>query len=264
MMRRNLGRKLWGTLATLFVLSGAPEANAYWTEPTDVIEGTAYNLREGELTIGIFSPLQYGVSDALTLRIHPVLGLFLTPNLGAQVELVEGPVTVALAGSYLQTFLNRDDRDGFPGRGEGGVVLSVPIHRTVIGTTYIGGGQQFRTLTSRNDTFLLKSVDGSVDFGTRKRIREVNSEEIQTEWIGSLGLNWIVGAHNQVAGKVRLSGEVTGSSSPEVEGTLQWTTAWDRFRFSAGFQVGDHELSLLGGEAVRWPVYPLIDIWLRI
>ena len=67
------------------------DANAFWKETTDGIEGSAYNLREGELTIGVFSPLQYGVSDRIMLRIHPVLGLFLTPNLGAQVELIEGP-----------------------------------------------------------------------------------------------------------------------------------------------------------------------------
>ena len=144
-----------------------------------------------------------------------------------------------------------------------GVLVSIPVHRSLILTSY-GAGQQFRTLTSRNDTFLLKSSDGTVDFGTQKRVRELNAQEIQTEWTGAFGLNWIAQRHHLVMGKVRFHQAFDSGSPLEVEGTLQWTTAWDRFRFSAGFQVGEHVLSLLSGQTAKWPIYPLLDIWLRI
>ena len=56
-------------------------ASGYWKEPSDVVEGTAYNLKSGEFSIGVFAPLQYGITDEFTISLHPILELLLTPNI---------------------------------------------------------------------------------------------------------------------------------------------------------------------------------------
>ena len=238
--------------------------SGYWKEPSDVVEGTAYNLKSGEFSIGVFAPLQYGITDEFTITLHPILELLLTPNIGFRAEIYEGPVVINLTGSYLQTFLGLDERGGYQGRGEGGVILSTPVGSSLIFSLFGGMSQRFTTLTEKDETFIVEREDGGVDFGTNKTVREIYSEELDTDLITSLGLNWVITRRHILMGQFRLRERISPQPETIVEGTLQWAVAWERMRLSFGLLIGEQPFRDWAGERVTLPVYPLFDMWIRL
>ena len=253
---------LWGLIFGVIFTPLA--ASAYWKEPSDVVEGTAYNLKSGEFSIGVFAPLQYAITDEFTISLHPILELLLTPNLGFRAEVYEGPVVVNVTGSYLQTFLGVDELGGYQGRGEGGAIVSVPVSSRLILSLFGGLSQRFTTLTEKDETFLVKRENGSVDFGTNKTVREIYSEELDTDLLATVGLNWVITQRHLLIGQVRLRDRISPEPKLIPEGTIQWAIAWERMRFSLGMQFGEQPFRDWAGDQVSLPVYPLMDLWIRL
>ncbi|MDP6942753.1 MAG: hypothetical protein QF464_01275, partial [Myxococcota bacterium] len=99
-------------LALVCCLSHQP-ARAVWADRADLIYRTAHTLDEGEFEFGVFSPLQYGVSDRVQLAMHPILLLVLTPHAALRWRLIpEGPITVALDFEATWSFLDKVDTLG--------------------------------------------------------------------------------------------------------------------------------------------------------
>ena len=265
---RRMGMKRPVSLVQIIFLFGvvwwSTPAAGYWKETSDVVEGTAYNLRSGEFSIGVFAPLNYGITDEFTISLHPILELLLTPNVGFRAELYEGPVVVNLTGSYLQTFLGVDELGGYQGRGEGGAIVSAPLSSQFILSVFGGMSQRFTTLTEKDETFIVERRDGGIDFGTNKTVREIYSEELDTDLITSVGANWVISQRHMLMGQFRLRERISPSPETRLEGTLQWAVAWERMRLSLGMQFGEQPFRDWTGDQVILPVYPLIDLWIRM
>jgi hypothetical protein len=89
-------------------------ARALSEEPSRVVYGNAATLRRGEIRIGIFSPLQYGAIERITLMSHPILDLLLTPNVFVRLNVAGGAwYAVSLDGGYAQSFLRKGEYPGF-------------------------------------------------------------------------------------------------------------------------------------------------------
>jgi len=258
-------RAWFGVLCFVIVgLGHVDDAQGYWKEPSEVVEGTAYNLRAGEFSIGVFAPLQYGITDEFTLTLHPILELLLTPNVGFRAEVYEGSFAVNVTGSYLQTFLGKDESGAYPGRGEGGVIVSMPLHSSFIVSGFGGIGQSFRTLTEKNETFLIEEEGGDVAFGTSKRVRDIHSEEVGTELMGSVGVNWLFGPEHMLMTQIRWREELSPERQGRAEGTLQYAYAWERVRLSFGVLVGELPFRGWSGTEFTLPAYPMLDCWIRL
>jgi hypothetical protein len=96
-------------LAVAALLSWPARADA-WDRVQQLIRGTADTLEKGQLTVGIFAPVTYGLTDNLTVASHPVLDLLLLPNIDARLRIYSGEQTVvAVFGAYEQGFLPAAD-----------------------------------------------------------------------------------------------------------------------------------------------------------
>jgi hypothetical protein len=253
--------------AALAVVLAAGDARAYWKSTGRVVMNSAYTLEEGELAIGVLSPLQYGVSDTVTIAIHPVLALLLTPNVSARYKVYDGPVTVSIAGSYLQTFLERvaiesqapaaeealpylREQDlvsivdtGFPGYVELGTLVSIPLGDSVTLTPY--AGYSFKFFTIVEDGLETRLSDHGLSYG--------------------LGTNWLIGPSDLLSLQVQALWSAERIAQDIPTATLVWAHAWEEIRIGVGVAVGTFPIRT--GEAiedlVELPVYPYLDLWWR-
>lgn len=256
----------WRLLAAASVAAPAP-ALAGWLATDRVVTNTAYTLEEGELTIGLISPLQYGVTEDVTIAIHPILALLLTPNVGARVRVWSEGVTVSVAASYTQTFLRevafeeRAEGDsaspyvrpgdaesiasGFPGTVQAGVLVSIPLGDALTLTPY--GGY-------------------TLDFFTEISGELVTHPSTHGPTVG-LGLNWLIGDEDLLSVQVQgLIWSVPDRTAEIPTATVAWAHAWDELRLGIGVAAGRFPIRVgegVAGEIVEIPVYPYIDVWWR-
>ena len=105
-------RRVCAFLLAAFCLC-APTAHAVWADRADLIYRSAHTLDEGEFEFGIFTPLQYGVSDQVQIALHPILLLVLTPHASLRWRVLpEGPLTLALDLDLTWSFLDEVDDQG--------------------------------------------------------------------------------------------------------------------------------------------------------
>lgn len=202
-------------------------------EITKITQGTAYTLPEGEFTIGIISPMQYGVTDSLLLVSHPVLILFLTPNGSLRYNLLEKPVGISVNLSYIETFLDPKKLD-FPGTIGFYPMVTIPASRKVA-FTFHGGylldvapiahgvttGGGFCVLLSSADLILL---------------------QIQDEYYF----------------------DERGFSKPTF--LFTYTHAFYRTRITVGLAVGKFPVQIgpSGMDIKNFPLYPMLDLWWQL
>ncbi|GMV41202.1 MAG: hypothetical protein AMXMBFR64_29180 [Myxococcales bacterium] len=248
------------------ILLAAVPARGGWTSPDRVITNTAYTLEESELIIGILSPLQYGVTEDVTIALHPILALLLTPNVSARVRLWQEEVTVSVAASYSQTFLRRvgfeehaagdsatpyvrpgdteSIESGFPGSVQMGVLVSVGVGAETTFTPYAGYTVDFFT---------------QVDDGLVTHLSTHGP-------VAGLGFNWLIGEEDLLTVQVQALWSVPDERPEVPTGTVAWVHAWDELRLGIGVAAGRFPLRIgegVAGEVVEIPIYPYLDLWWR-
>lgn len=221
----------WAWVLVCAALALGPEpARGDYGPIRRVVQGTAWTLDEGELAVGLVSPLQYGVLDELTLSTHPVLDLLLTPNLTLKGKVLDrNPVALALNASYLQTFL-RSRSGEIPGSLSLWPALSVAAGRTVSLTFQAGYAMD------------LSPIRHGVQAG--------------------LGMNLLLGPSDllQVTVQDRWMGGGTGFEVPT--GVITYGHAWDQVRITVGIAAGRFPLQIgTGSRVLRLPVWPVVDVW---
>ena len=195
--------------------------------------GSAYTLDQGTFEMGVFTPLQYGVHDRVTIITHPILHLLLTPNLTLRVRAYDGPVVLSAQVGYQQTFLAERD-GGFPGAVHGEMLASVRLGSAVGLTTLVGYGYGFfpsdhrvnvggtaHFLIGRSDLILVQAL-ATYSFS-------------RDEW------DW-----------------------PALQ--LLYAHAWHTFHLGVGVAVGRYEFvpwEDVSLEVKGVPIYPIIDVWWR-
>jgi hypothetical protein len=255
-------------LALALITTAAEPVRASWTNRADLIYSTAHTLDQGELEVGIFSPLQYGVSDSVQLALHPILLLVLTPHLSARWRVSKARrVTGAVDIGATWSFLDRVNRDGlrvvddgacngcgFPGTAQLTGTVSVEAAKGLMISA--GGGPALDFLNLRPELFLLE-LHASVLF-------LINPDNL-------LMLHGATNIHPWAG----------GSSTSRNSLQLMYAHAWGSVHLGVGLAAGKFALvveegtvrSLPGREGVtvvhrgnikQWPVYPVLDVWIRL
>jgi len=237
----------WVVLGCVVVWLLMPtHARAQFGDTRALTFGTAHTLEPGAFEIGVFSPLQYGAVDGVTVGTHPVLQLLLTPNVHVRVRLfgIAG-LAVAFQAGYQQTFLRQGDTD-FPGE----VNASAVVTQSFFSSSSAAAGQ-----TVGGRLCLSATVGyGWAFFPTDHRLRLGTA----AHWLMSpadLLLLQVVGTY---------SGPSDTWERPSV--LLMYARAWSTFRLGAGVAVG--RFAFVAWEDVRLSVngvgfYPVIDVWWR-
>ncbi|MFH1529757.1 MAG: hypothetical protein ABIK09_03360 [Pseudomonadota bacterium] len=224
----------------LFGLLLASQGRA-WDRPTEVVQGTARVLEKGEMTIGILTPLGYGLHERVTIFTHPILDLLLTPNIWLRVDLwSDEQWAVALETGYQQSFLSVAAEDGssadarYPGYLQAGFAASFAVRllQVTLATGYEGW---FSSDNDLSDVFLYYRV--GLDLLASER------NLVMVRVIGDVGLNPV------------------GFEIPTV--TLIYAREFGRMRLGAGISAGSFPMKGLPARFDVWPVYPWIDLWWR-
>lgn len=260
-----------GPLACLCVLLcalWAPSAEATWEERADLIYGSANTLDNGEIEVGLFSPLQYGVTDQVQIAMHPVLLLMLTPHGALRWRILpDGSFTASVdvegTWSFLDKVDNLDRRVLTDGRC--GTTCGYPGSVQVTGT----GSWE---ITQR---LLLSGGGGLVtDF------LDLNPMDIRFTARSSLA--WVIDPDNLML----LHGWLDLSPWDEERygpwgAQISYAHAWGALHLAVGLAVGEFELvieretvrNLAGdsgaqvveaGNVKTFPVFPMIDLWFRL
>lgn len=222
-----------GVLAALAagILLAAPTARADYGAIRRVVNGSAWTLEQGELAVGIVSPLQYGLLDELTLATHPVLDLLLTPNVALKGKVLDqGPVALSLNASYIQTFLRSSSAD-VPGSVSAWPSLSIALGDAVSLTAQGGYVMDIAPLSHGASMGLAASfLLGPAD------LVQISVVE---QWFGG-GRGWQI-----------------------PTAVLTYGHAWYRLRLTVGIAAGRFPLQIGSGGAkvLNLPVYPVIDVW---
>lgn len=226
-----------GVVAVRALLAGLLVAGAVWPSPARgefgnirrVFSGTAYTLEQGELAVGILSPLQYGLFDRLTVSTHPILDLLLTPNVALRYKVLDqSRVALGIGASYMQSFLS-------------------------VGGDAPGAVSAFPTLSLPFTDEVALSLQGgyTLDIGP---VRHGVLYGANLGWlVGPADLIWVA-----VQGRYRFG---PGIETPTV--MVSYTHAWYQIRLSVGLAVGRFptQVGSKVTDVLDFPVYPMIDVW---
>jgi hypothetical protein len=266
---RKIFPSLRGLLALFVVVltSSARPAQAIWADGADLIYRSAHTLDEGEFEVGLFSPLQYGISDQVQISLHPILLLVLTPHASIRWRILpEGPLTVAMDLTATWSFLDEVDlgahqvRDddacstcGFPGSSQLTATVSWQFDENFTLSGGVGAGMEMLDVTP-NMGFI----------------------ELHTSLI------WRIDSENLLMAHANMNlhpwhPEPTSSETLQV----MYAHAWGFLHLGVGVAVGEFWFveavgsvrSLPGSsggkvfyEGVNHPlyVYPVLDMWIRL
>ena len=246
-----------GLLAIVAVLLTLilPSPAFAWRRVQDIVRGTADTLEKGRLTVGIFAPAMYGITDALTIASHPILDLLLVPNLDVRYR-VSGDDTWVLAayGGYKQGF-QPVETSGVAGQTHLGVMATrYLVDRVALSAGFGWSGRIDRTVT------LIKSTDSAGVVSTSSTSDLTMDHGI----CGFLNASWLIDDRHvlMVTSQARLGS--FGLEDQLLTGAFVF--ARGSFQFVVGASLGAFELRSLKVTAdssvvATWPVMPYVDIW---
>ncbi len=252
--------------AVSWAAAGVPRAWAHWERVEDVELNTAWTLPRGTFAMGVFMPLQYGVTERFTVGLNPAYALLLTPNVSARWNVYRGRVAVTLRASYLQTFLTEraaDQGGGFPGTAEAGVLVGTALSRSVALTFEASYLFDFATHTRATDEFVVEGSDGLPQY-VERRTRRVVDSRLEDHGVGyGLAVDWRIDRANLVALQYR-GVVLVGSRRHEIPQVIAlYAHAWQRTRVGVGAAFGRFPIRTGSSDLVVLPVYPVADLWIR-
>lgn len=225
----------------------APESYADWMRPSELTFNTAYTVDRGELEIGVFSPMRYGISESLQFSTHPVLILVGAVNLSLRWRVTPvRKVALALNLSADVDLVNQEDPQGnrspgscagcgLPTRFQTTATLSVSLTRTLLLSVGVGPAVDFRDLSYART---LAQVNGS--------------------------LIWIIDPQKLLllhsSGYIQVDGQGP-SPTPNIQ--LMYAHAWQTLHLGVGVALGSFDITLGDNQTHTWWGYPLVDLWWR-
>jgi hypothetical protein len=226
-------------LASALLLSIASPAHADWRTVREVTLGTAQVLEPGSLTVGLSSPLVFGLTRDLTVQTHPLLDLLLSVNVGARYRFVERTrFVVSATGLYLRSiYRTKNDTSDRPGQAQ------------------VGGQVTWYAA----DAVALTGILGSAwRFGENQELGGTASLQLHV-----LGTQRDLFAATGYA-RWRVDETVPATAALDLLWVRAWTF-WKRVHTQVGLTVGDRA-DVLGAplwDASTWPVRPYLDLWWR-
>ena len=253
--------------AFLALLLGSHPAIATWDEREDLIYRTAHTLNEGEFEVGVFSPLQYGLNDQVQVAIHPILLLVLAPHIATRWRyLPEDTFTMSLDFEVTWSFLDRVDQAG----------RRVLDDNACRGCGYPGTIQ----VTTTASWEMVKGLHLSAGLGPAIDFLDVRPEKVMAST--HVSLIWLIDRENLIMTHWGINVHPwEGSPVSGGYGQLMYAHAWGIVHLGVGVALGEFALiqdgptvrSLPGrsdvlvqydGKLYDFPVYPMVDVWLRL
>jgi len=219
------------------VLLAGTTAQASWNGTGQLVHGTANTLEQGEIMIGVFTPLAYGVNDSMTLVTHPIMTLLLTPNAGFRWRVLdEKHVDLAFSLEGVRSFAAEElegirDENEPMGHVASGFTATFDLNNKVLISTLVG--YQRDILPDSN----LMTMGGTV--------------------------HWLMSPVHlfTLQGSGRFNVTTNEWETPTV--TLFYAHAWDTFRASVGLAYGKFSILREGANPLEVPLWPVLDMWWR-
>ncbi len=225
------------------------DGRAEWRRTTDVEMNTAYTLDEGDLTVGLFSPLSVGVTESFQASIHPLLLILGQPSLAFRQRLTPvDDVTASLNLAGTWSFIKRETADGRSAAEADGATLGYPGTLQLTATTTVRLGSRW----------LVSGGGGAaVDFLGGDPVRGLIELHLSTHWLPT-------SRHIVMA---QVMGYITARSPLELERpSAQILYAWAmtaRLQLAAGLGLGDWQWESDTGTRRSLKVFPMLDLWFR-
>ena len=232
-------------LIALCILS-AP-ARGDWLRPSELTFNTAYTVDRGELELGVFSPLRYGISESLQFSTHPILILVGAVNVSMRLRVTPvQKVTVALNVSADVDLVNQENPAGA---------------RSPQSCNGCGVPSRFQT-TATVSFSLSRNLLLSLGVGPAVDFIDVDYTRLLAEIHGSL--IWMIDAQQLLL--LHSSGYVSmdGPGPKRVPSTqLMYARACDNLNLGLGLAFGSFQVARSATEVQDWFVYPVMDLWWR-
>ena len=216
----------------------AAPAAATWNNNKGVIHGTANTLEQGEVIVGLLTPVAYGITDDWMVMIHPISWALLTPNAAVRYRALDHDIVrlafhVEGAVTPLNDAEKKNNLDPRPlGHVTVGSALTFHVGADVLLTTQLSYRHDF---TPHDDAFVFSG-----------------------------GVTWAFDPHHLLL----LSGGAQYSRVDESvvkpTGHAIYAYAWDTWRLGGGVAFGDFPIVVPGkSKPVVLPAWPVIDVWAR-
>lgn len=223
----------------------AESVNAHWWNNKQIVHNTAHSLQKNEKLLGVFTPFGYGITDRISLFIHPILFLLVTPNINLRFNVYDTErLAIAVVFAYSESFLEFEQRE-FPGVVETGVRFSVTLGRHVVFTS---------------------GVDYRLDLFPRKEnANSISYEKSVSHGVAAvLGFNFRINESHLISLSGNLTYDISKNKVRTPTGTLLYAYGWERLRLGVGIAAGTFIIQTNDeGKFVSWPVYPVLDLWGR-
>ncbi len=224
------------------LLTPAPAA-AVWNNPREIVHNTAAVLEQGELLVGVVTPVAYGITDSIMLHMHPILWALLTPNAGLRISVFDSDVfrlsLTSEVGATITEGSARPPDDRPLGHVNGGVAS----------TFNVGGGVLISAAAGYQHDFS-ERIDG-----------EVADDD---SFIWHLGVNWLITPKHLIltTGGAQYSTRQSGLKAPF--GSIVYAYAFDGGgRLGLGVAAGTFPVAIDKDDIRTVNVWPVIDWWKR-
>jgi len=236
-MRRSAAGQALLCVALLLV---SATASAGWKNVRRVTQSTAFTAEKGEVQIGIFAPLTYGISERVLVQTHPLYDLLLTPNLAGRVMMWDGPAVVSMSAGYAQSVLQLTERKG-------------------AGESYVGPVASWPILESLAVTAAVRYA-AHIDPGSADVWRHGMSWQFAAQWLATQD-DLVIVSYDQRR-------DLTMSETQKPSVLLMYAHAFDLFHVAGGVNIGQFRLRDQQApddptRAATWPIMPVIDLWWR-
>lgn len=218
-----------------------------WLRTTDFALTTAHTLERGEVQVGVFGPLLYGITSRVQVGLHPVLLVVGAPNLAVRWRYLSvGSWELAADASSTWSLLGREDAQGqaaaascvtcgFPGRVRLTTTATWSVVPTLALSVGVGSGVNFLDLSPSG---IVARAQASI--------------------------HWLVAPDNLVSLDVTGELPLTAGATPDKPAAqLMYARAWGTARLGVGVAVGEFALLRALDRHERWWLYPVLDVWWR-
>ena len=218
------------------VLLASP-ASAVWNGPRDIVHGTANTLEQGELIIGVVTPAIYGATDSITLVVHPLNWLLLSPNAGLRIRLIDADrmrmsLQLEAAGTIRgdeEETAAQDPRSLWHIRG--GPVVTFDVGGGVMLTAGAGYEAEF------------EPDDHAITFHG--------------------GVGWLISRSNLLLLQGGAHYSLPNEKFESEQVSLLYAYAWERARLGVGVAYGRFPILRVDQSPLEVPIWPVIDFWGR-
>lgn len=249
--------------ALTVVLACPANASASWGRSEEIVRGSAQVLEKGEIAVGIFAPLQYGLTDRITIASHPVLDLLQMLNFSLRYRIAtEDDWIIAATGGFKWALLDSESTDRPFEMDLGGIFTWLPHDRVAASVT----------LTWSPQTQRANQAGGSALDAASQSSQQAFHNGVAAVITG----HFILHEHHLLMSSLRVLRNITVQRWEVPTLTSAWISSHENVLFLGSvdvvlgvafgqFNVRDAAIfaTTPGSDDAESVWYPVIDVWKR-